>query len=189
MNTGEITILLGQIRAGDKSQLDEIYALLYKDIKAVAGNQLNLLNTGETISATVLANECYLKLLKSNNLPDTDRRHFMQYLAKSMRSFLVDTLRAKNSLKRGGQIIDTHISQYMGKQDVDIRLMDIDRMVDLVEQVDHQLAEILQYKLIFNLTYKEIGEIIEKSERQVIRLWQQSKALLLAMIQTEKMKP
>ncbi len=63
MNASEITILLGQIRAGDKNQLNEIYALLYKDIKAVAGNQINLLNTGETISATVLANECYLKLI------------------------------------------------------------------------------------------------------------------------------
>lgn len=177
--------MLGQIRAGDKSQLDEIYALLYKDIKAVAGNQLNLLNTGETISATVLANECYLKMLKTKNLPDTDRRHFMQYLAKSMRSFLLDTLRSKNSIKRGGQLLDTNVSQYIGANDVDIRLMDIDRMLDLVEQVDHQLAEILQYKLIFNMTYKEIGEVIEKSERQVIRLWQQAKALLLAMMKTQ----
>ncbi|MCF6300906.1 MAG: ECF-type sigma factor [Proteobacteria bacterium] len=183
MGASEITILLGKVRAGDKSYLNEIYSLLYKDIKAVAGHQLNLLsNTGETITATVLANECYLKLLKQQKLPDTDRRHFMQYLAKSMRTFLLDTIRAKNSQKRDGLQTSSGISEFVGFDDVNIRLMDIDRMLDLVEEVDSQLAEILQHKLIFNLTFGEIGEIIDRSERQVIRLWKQAKALLLSLL-------
>jgi len=179
-----ITVLLKKAKAGDKNKLNEIYALLYKDIKAVAGHQVNLLNTGQTITPTVLANECYLKLIKSNSLPDTDRRHFMQYLAKSMRSFLLDTVRAKNSLKRKHLQSDVAISQYLGSKDVNIRLMDIDRMLDKVEQIDGKLAEILQYKILFNLSYREIAEILSLSERQVIRLWKQAKALLLTLMKT-----
>jgi len=182
MSTSALTVLFEKVRSGDNSQLDELYSILYKDIKAVAGHQISLINSGETITPTVLANECYLKLLKSQNLPCTDKRHFMQYLAKSMRSFLLDNIRAKNSLKREGFMMEFNISQFIGCDDVDIRFMDIDRILHLVEEIDPILAEILQYKLIFNLTFKEIGEYMEKSERQILRQWKQAKALLLALL-------
>ncbi len=184
MSAKNIEEILASIRSGDSSQLDEIYSILYSDIKAVAGHQINMLNPGATITPTVLANECYLKLLKSNNLPSTDRRHFMQFLAKSMRSFLFDSIRAKKSLKRNGYMMTSSVSQYVGCDDVNIRFMDIDRMLDKVEEVDPKLSEILHYKLVFSLTFKEIGELINKSERQVQRLWKQSKAMLLALIKS-----
>jgi len=186
MSQNNLTALIQKINSGDQSQLNQIYAILYNDIKAVAGHQINLLNSGETITPTVLANECYLKLLKSKNIPITDRRHFMQYLAKSMRSFLLDVMRSKHSLKRNAHVVTSSVSQYIGYDDVNIRFMDIDRMLDIVEEVDVKLAEILQYKLIFNLTFKEIGELLNKSERQVQRLWKQAKAMLLALMDTNK---
>lgn len=174
--------LFEQIQNGDHSQIDEVYSILYNDIKAIAAYQIQLVNSGDTVTPTVLANECYLKLIKSKNIPSVDRRHFMQYLSKSMRSFLLDTLRAKNSKKRKGLNVDTPITQFVGLNDVDIRFMDIDRMISLVDKVDQVLAEILQYKLIFNLTYIEIGDLLNKSDRQIQRLWKNAKTLLLALL-------
>jgi RNA polymerase sigma factor (TIGR02999 family) len=180
--------LFEKIQNGDLSQIDEVYSILYNDIKAIAAYQINLVNSGETVTPTVLANECYLKLIKAKNIPSHDRRHFMQYLSKSMRSFLLDTIRAKNSLKRNGLQMDASISQYVGLDDIDIRFMDIDRMLNLVDEVDHVLAEILQYKLIFNLTYIEIGDLLNKSDRHIQRLWKRAKSLLIALMNFDENK-
>lgn len=183
-----LTNLFAQIQEGDNSQIKEVYSILYSDIKAVAAYQIKLINSGETVTPTVLANECYLKLIQSKNIPSHNRRHFMQYLSKSMRSFLLDTIRAKNSFKRSGLKVDSSVSQFVGLDDVDIRFMDIDRILTLVDEVDPVLAEILQYKLIFNLTYIEIGGLLNKSDRQIQRLWKRSKALVLALLNLDDTK-
>jgi len=66
--------------------------------------------------------------------------------------------------------------------------MDIDRMLNLVDEVDHVLAEILQYKLIFNLTYIEIGDLLNKSDRHIQRLWKRAKSLLIALMNFDENK-
>jgi len=68
MQKKSITVLLHELNAGNKELLDDIYVRLYDDIKAIAMNQINNLKTGETITPTVMANECYLKLVKQNNI-------------------------------------------------------------------------------------------------------------------------
>jgi len=61
--------LFEKIQNGDLSQIDEVYSILYNDIKAIAAYQINLVNSGETVTPTVLANECYLKLIKEKIFP------------------------------------------------------------------------------------------------------------------------
>ena len=80
MKTQSITILLNKLGQGQKHLLDDIYSVLYKEIKAIATNQINGLKVGQTITPTVIANECYLKLAKKNNLsftigPPTDKEY------------------------------------------------------------------------------------------------------------------
>ena len=81
MSSQSITVLLQKLKAGEKYLLDDIYTQLYSEIKAVATNQINQLNTGETITPTVMANECYIKLSKQNNINLSNKRHFLNYLA------------------------------------------------------------------------------------------------------------
>ena len=182
MASGQVTVLLNQVKKGDKHILNKVYALLYADIKSIAGFQLIQLQTGETITPTVLAHECYLKLLKRERITVENKRHFLNCLAKTMRQFLIDTLRAKSSHKRNSQPIKAEITEFVGDDDVSIRLIEINLMLEKVEQVDKDLADLLQYKLIFNLNFKEIGEIFKQSERQIMRQWKQAKALLLGMV-------
>ncbi len=182
MSEHYVTRLLEKINAGEKQHLDAIYAFLYKEIKAIAGNQISRLNTGQTITPTVLAHECYLKLSASEKLNLENSRHFMRCLSKSMRQYLIDTLRAKNADKRQHLLIDTGVSQYIGEQDIDFKLMEIEKALNVIEEINPDLSELLEYKLIFNLTFNEISQIIGKSERQVMRIWSQSKALLTAIM-------
>lgn len=176
-----ITLLLKEIKAGNKHLLDDIYTRLYSEIKEIATYQISKLNTGETITPTVMANECYIKLVKKNNIDLSDKRHFLNYLAKSMRLLLIDIIRAKSSNKRKHIKTDKSYSLIQGKENVDFNFLEIDLLLKKVERINIQYSEILQHKLIFNLTFKEISQLIDKSERQVMRLWKQAITLIMAL--------
>jgi RNA polymerase sigma factor (TIGR02999 family) len=181
MTDRSITILLGEIRKGDKELLDEIYSRLYSDIKIIALNVINKLNTGQTITPTVMANECYIKLARQNNINLENTKHFLNYLAKSMRLLLIDIIRAKSSIKR--QHFDTtkSYSLIIGDQDIDFNFLEIDSLLNKVERINVEYSQLLEYKLIFNLTFKEISEIVNKSERQIQRTWKQAVTLIMAL--------
>ena len=181
MSKQSITILLKKLCAGEKDQLDNIYSQLYSEIKAIAIKQISKLNTGETITPTVMANECYIKLSKQNNINLSNRRHFLNYLAKSMRLMLIDIIRAKSSIKRHHFTVTKSYSLIEGEQDIDFDLLEIDLLLKKVERINVEYCELLEFKLIFNLTFKEISEVVNKSERQVMRIWRQAVTLIMAL--------
>ncbi|MCF6300392.1 MAG: ECF-type sigma factor [Proteobacteria bacterium] len=181
MKKQSITVLLSKLKAGENHLLDDIYTQLYTEIKAIALNQINQLKTGETITPTVIANECYIKLAKKNNIDLNNKRHFLNYLAKSMRLLLIDIIRAKSSDKRKYLTTTKSYSLIVGEQNIDFNLLEVDLLLTKIEKINIQYSEILEYKLIFNLTFKEISELLGKSERQVIRIWKQASTLIMVL--------
>lgn len=170
----------------NKEQIDTLFDFFYKEIKSIAGHQLKLVDAGETISATVLANECYLKLVKFGELDHASRKDFFNYLSKSMKNFLLDEIRKKQTNKRKHQSIDINCSEIEGLPNIEIDLIELFRLIDMVEQVDATAAELLNYKMIYQMTFGEIAELMNYSERQIIRIWNQSKSLILTLISTEQ---
>ena len=183
MTIGQITVLLNQVSPNNKADLDHIYSLLYNEIKAIANNQLANIHNNNTISATVLAHECYIKLIQAERPNHQDRKHLLNYLAKAMRRFLIDQIRSKNSDKRKGLMSYNQMSQILGDQNVEFDVLEIDRLIDLLSEIDVELADLFQQKILFNFTFKELAEVFSLSERQVIRKWNQAKTLLLTMIE------
>ncbi|VAW33557.1 hypothetical protein MNBD_GAMMA01-1706 [hydrothermal vent metagenome] len=181
MTAQSITVLLQKIKAGEKDLLDDIYTQLYNEIKAVAMNQISQLNTGETITPTVMANECYIKLSRTNNIDLKNKRHFLNYLAKSMRLLLIDIIRSKSSIKRKHLTTARSLSVIQGSDDIDFNFIEIDQLLKKVARINKEYCEILEYKLIFNLTFKEISQIINRSQRQVMRIWAQATTLIMAL--------
>jgi DNA-directed RNA polymerase specialized sigma24 family protein len=102
-------------------------------------------------------------------------------MAKSMRQLLIDVLRSKSSIKRKHFATDQSFTQIIGDDDVNIKFFDIERALVNIEKINPIFCEVLEYKLIFNFTFVEIAETINKSERQVKRIWKQAKALLIAL--------
>ncbi len=188
MTEKSITILLEKLKGGQKDLLDDIYSQLYNEIKAIAMNQISLLNTGQTITPTVMANECYIKLAKQNHINLSNKKHFLNYLAKSMRQLLIDILRSKSSIKRKHITTYRSLNLVIGKNDIDFDFLEIDQLLNKVERINKEYCELLEYKLLFNLTFKEISEIINKSERQVMRIWNQATTLIMALSKEENYK-
>ncbi len=183
MGNNRITTLLEQAQMGNKQVLDKVYELLYAEIKSIAGYQLKQLKTGQTITPTVLANECYLKINQNKEFSPSNKKHFLNCLAQSMRGFLIDNLRAQNSAKRKGEHVNVGITELIGDQDISFRLMDIDIILEKMQEINVQLTEIVQFKLLFSLTFVEIADVLQISDRQVKRRWKQGKALLLSLLE------
>lgn len=181
MTTSSITVLLEKLGKGNKDLLDEIYSKLYSEIKAIAFNQIKQLKSGQTITPTVMANECYIKLAKKNNINLSNKRHFLNYLAKSMRALLIDILRSKSSNKRQHITSEQSYSMVIGEDDVNLEWLEVDLLLKKIERINVEYSQLLEYKLIFNLTFKEISELVKKSERQVMRNWNNAITLIMAL--------
>ena len=102
-----------------------------------------------------------------------------------MRRYLIDQIRSKNRDKRKGRMSYEHMSQILGPQDVEIDVIEIDRLIDILAEIDAHLAELFEQKVIFNFTFKELAELFDLSERQVIRQWNQAKTLTLTLIDNQ----
>lgn len=188
MQKKSITILLQELNAGNKDLLDDIYVRLYDDIKAIAMNQISQLNTGQTITPTIMAHECYIRLAKQNKINLSNKKHFLNYLAKSMRQLLIDILRSKSSIKRKHITTKKDLTLAIGEQNIDFDFLEINQLLEKVERINQQYSQLLEYKLLFNLTFKEISELIDKSERQVMRMWSQATTLILALSKEKNTK-
>lgn len=181
MSDQSITVLLQRVNAGEKELLNEIYSKLYADIKTIAQFQINKLNTGHTITPTVLAHDCYLKIAKQNNINVENSSHFLNCLSISMRQLLIDVYRSKSSLKKQHFIATQDYNDITGSDDIDFKILDLDRLLNKIAKINGKYSEVLNYKIILSMTFFEISEVTGQSERNVIRLWNQAKTLLTAL--------
>src|SRR5690606_33598781 len=102
-DTAEITLLLDAARDGDRGALDNVLATLYQELHSMARRQLAG-QYGQTLDATGLVHEAYLKLIGRREARFDDRAHFFAYAASAMRSVVVDYARQRMAQKRGGDL-------------------------------------------------------------------------------------
>jgi RNA polymerase sigma factor (TIGR02999 family) len=181
MSDQAITVLLQRVKAGEKQLLNDIYSRLYADIKIIAQFQINKLNTGQTITPTVLAHDCYLKIAKQNNINIENSSHFLNCLSISMRQLLIDVYRSKSSLKKQYFTATKDYNDITGSTDIDFKIIELDRLLDKVAKINIKYSEILNFKIILSMTFPEIAKITGQSERNVIRIWNQAKTLLTVL--------
>ena len=158
---------------------------LYPEIKKIAQSQLNRLQPGKTITATVLVNECYLKLNKKIKLNVSSEKHFYCLVAKCMKQFLIDEIRGKNRSKRSAEIKTGLISQIVGEQNINVKLIEIIHAVDQLEHIDNALAELVNLHCFGGFTFDELSLTLNKSKRQLIRKWQVAKTIIISLLDNE----
>src|SRR5262245_59215215 len=99
----QITRILSDIQSGDPSASEQLLPLVYDELRKLAAARLARENPGQTLQATALVHEAYLRLVDAQNPPQWDSRgHFFAAAAQAMRRILIDNARRKQSLKAGG---------------------------------------------------------------------------------------
>ena len=174
----QVTTILREFAAGDKSALDRLMPLLYAELRRLAGSQLRRERSGGTLQPTALVHEAYVRLI-DQSLPDfTDRAHFLGVAARLMRQILIDSARKRNAAKRGGGQINLSLDEAMdGAQERPILLITLDQAIRALERKDPRKAKFIEMNFFGGLTAEEMAEVSElsvqdvRTELRIARAW------------------
>lgn len=186
INLDNVTQFINQADLDDQQVLNDLFELLYGKVKQLAGIQLNKLNPNESISATQLVHECYLKLNNSQNLSIKNRNHFYSLSARCMRFYLVDLVRQAHSQKNEGINTELKVTQIIQQEDLDFKLLELDRLLKQLEQIDEDLAAITELKFFGGFTFDEIAEIKDQPKSTVFKQWTMAKSYLINLIEEDQ---
>ncbi|WP_223786605.1 ECF-type sigma factor [Marinicella meishanensis] len=178
----DLTVLINKLEGGLPGEASALYAHLYDDIKKIANGILYRMPAGKTITPTVLVHETYEKFCHSLPKKFNDRQHLMRSLGMIMRHYILDVLRHKQAQKSGVPVADYSMTQEVGDDDIKIDFYDFHKALEAVSVVDPNHTQLIELKVLFGLTFQELGDLLEVSSRQVMRRWKVAKALLISVL-------
>ncbi|MEO0629499.1 MAG: ECF-type sigma factor [Planctomycetota bacterium] len=176
-----ITPLLRRIGAGDFDAEEQLISLVYKELRGMASSRLRMMSPGDPLNPTELVNEVYLRLSPSGTIWD-GRAHFFGAAGRAMRQILVERVRRKRSVKRGGTSRHTWVDLDRQIPSLDPgdpqRTLEIDEALQSLES-DHPLAaRITELRFFVGLSNKQVADALNISERTVYREWAFARAWL-----------
>ena len=179
----DITQWLDAARDGDRAALDRVLGTLYHELHAMARRQLAG-QYGQTLDATALVHEAYLKLIGRRDVQFDDRAHFFAYAASAMRSVVVDYARQRLAQKRGGDLhrVTELPDDVEGGLRLDEDMLGLDTALTKLAGVDAKLAQVVELRYFAGLSEQEIAELLKRSERSIRRDWQKARLYLLASL-------
>ena len=181
--SGEVTRLLRIARDGDANALEQIYELVYAELRRIAAARLRAERDGHTLQPTALVNEAYLKLAASPGAGIQDRSHFLSVAARAMRQVLVDHARRRDAAKRGAGVAPATLtgrrlaSPDPAGLDSD-ELLALDAALDRLDAMDSRLRQVVELRFFGGLTDTEVGEVLGVTRRTVQRDWTRARAWL-----------
>ena len=176
----DITRLLQSAAAGNAQAMDEVVALLYEDLRRIAGSRLRQSGDITFLDTTALVHESYLRLQRSGGLSFEDRKRFLGYAAKVMRSVVIDAVRARQADRHGGHAMHITLNTQVGDSvaaDAD-DVLRVHEALEELEHVDERLARVVEMRYFGGLSEAEIAECLGVTERTVQRDWQKARMLL-----------
>jgi RNA polymerase sigma factor (TIGR02999 family) len=175
-----VTQILNAIEHGDSQAADKLLPLVYDELRRLAATKMAQENPGQTLQATALVHEAYLRLVDGEKARNwKSRGHFFASAAEAMRHLLVDRARRKDSRKHGGDRarVDLDEAQLLAPQDSD-EVLAIDAALAGLAAVDVQAAELVKLRYFAGLTIPEAAEALNLSPRSADRLWAYARAWL-----------
>lgn len=182
----DITRLLDAARGGDRAALDRVLATLYRELHGLARRQLAG-QYGQTLDATALVHEAYLKLAGRSGVHFDDRAHFFAYAASAMRSVVVDYARQRMARKRGGDLhrVTDLPENLEGGLRLDDDMLALDAALSQLARVDEKLARVVELRYFAGLAEQEIANLLQRSERSIRRDWQKARLFLMAALRED----
>ncbi|HEY7512973.1 MAG TPA: sigma-70 family RNA polymerase sigma factor [Vicinamibacteria bacterium] len=175
---GNVTRLLRAWGEGDPEAPGELFTLLYDHLRRLARAQVRH-GRDESLSATGLVHEAYLKLAGHERIQARDRGHFFTLAAKAMRQVLIDHARRRSAGKRGGGAPRETLDE--GRLPVEMRaeeLLALEQALERLEALDPRLARLVEVRFFAGLSVDETAEVLELSPRTVKRDWEKARAFL-----------
>ena len=178
---GEVTRILKGMNLGDTNAANELFPILYDQLKGMANNYMNYENKNNTLQATSLVHEAYLKLLDQDSVDWKGRTHFLAVSAQAMRRLLVDHARSKNRNKRGGEFAKTSldlIEWSILDPEKEEHVLAVDDALQELEGLNPLHAKIVEMRFFTGMTVEEVATEMGVSKRKIETEWTMIKAWL-----------
>lgn len=176
----DVTQILHQIEQGDAAAAEQLLPLVYEELRKLASLRLQQENPGQTLQATALVHEAYLRLVDTENGQYWQGRgHFFAAAAEAMRRILVENARRKKRLKHGGdlsrQMLD---AASLAAPETHEDLIALDAALDRLKDIDPQAVELVHLRYFVGLPIAEAAEFLGISPRTADRVWAFARAWL-----------
>jgi RNA polymerase sigma factor (TIGR02999 family) len=180
----EITTILAAIAQGDLDATGHLWRLVYDELRRMAAQKLAREARGQTLDATALVHEAYLRLMGSDAERHWDGRgHFFTAAAEAMRRILVDRARARRAAKRGGdwQRVPAPLDRLAARYS-DAELLDTDSVLDALAREDGAAADLVRLHVFGGLSVEEAGATLGMGRATAYRNWSFARAWLRAAL-------
>lgn len=177
----EVTLILAAIERGDVRAVDRLFPLVYQELRQLAAQKLNRESPGQTLQATALVHEAYLRLVGSQEQNWTSRSYFFAAAAEAMRRILIDNARRKKSLKRGGGHQRFELDEAVAASDDETSLDDLialDEALDKLSKKDKTKADLVKLRYFAGLTSEQAAEVLGISPATADRYWAYARSWL-----------
>jgi RNA polymerase sigma factor (TIGR02999 family) len=180
-----VTRILSQIEQGDPSAAEQLLPLVYDELRKLAAQKMIQENPGQTLQATSLVHDAYIRLVDADKAQHWDSRgHFFAAAAEAMRRILVDNARRKLSLKHGGGHVQRELDEgaivapHLGDD-----ILALNEGLDRLAATDRQAAELVKLRYFAGLTSEQAAQLLGVSPRTADRIWVYARSFLLREIE------
>ncbi len=181
----EVTRILNAVEQGNGRAIDELLPAVYQELRQLAAQKLSREKPGQTLQATALVHEAYLRLAGAEGRTWKGRTHFFAAAAEAMRRILIENARRKRRLKRGG-----------GRQRVDVDeveiviegpsedLLALDEALSRLAEIDRTKADLVKLRYFAGLTLEQAAEVLGLSATTAKRHWTYARAWLYKAVKS-----
>jgi RNA polymerase sigma factor (TIGR02999 family) len=175
----EVTRILSAIEQGDAHAAAQLLPLVYDELRRLAAEKMAQEKPGQTLQATALVHEAYLRLVDVDEARHwKSRGHFFAAAAEAMRHILVDRARRKRSRKRGGDRVRVDLDEATFAAEDSDEVLAVHEALAGLAAADAQAAEVVKLRYFAGLSIPEVAEALNLSPRSADRLWAYARAWL-----------
>jgi RNA polymerase sigma factor (TIGR02999 family) len=178
----EVTRVLSALEQGDPSAAERLLPLVYDELRQLAAQKLAQEKPGQTLQATALVHEAYLRLVNVEQAPPWNSRgHFFAAAAEAIRRILIDQARQKQSLRRGGGLQRQDLEHLpIASPEPSLDVLSVNEALERFEQVDPLKARLVKLRYFAGLTIPQAAEALGISSTTADRYWSYARAWLHA---------
>jgi RNA polymerase sigma factor (TIGR02999 family) len=186
----DVTQILSRIHGGESAAAGRLLPLIYVELRSLASQRLAQENPGQTLQATALVHEAYLRLVDVEQAQQWDSRgHFFAAAAEAMRRILVERARRKNRQKHGGELQRQELDDVpVAAPEIHEDLVALDTALERLQAVDRQAVQLVHLRYFAGLSLAEAAEMLKISPRTADRVWAFARAWLHQEIRGEAEK-
>ena len=186
----EITVILNRIGQGDQQAAEQLLVLVYDELRKLAAAKMARESAGQTLQATALVHEAWLRLGGGQQPDWQNRAHFFAAAAEAMRRILIDRARSRRALRHGGGMACVNIDDIeLAAAGSDDELLAVHEALDRLAVHDARKAELVKLRYFSGLTLEEAADVLGVAVPTAKRDWAYARAWLFREIAPEKPGP